>query len=59
MADALGVSMDAAEYKRVVLGLIVHKFISDAFEQIHISQKNRVALASHRMKRSFKVHDSE
>ncbi len=33
MADALGGSMDAAEYKHVVLGLIFLKYISDAFEE--------------------------
>ena len=33
MADALRGSMDAAEYKHVVLGLIFLKFISDAFEE--------------------------
>ncbi len=33
MADALRGSMDAAEYKRVVLGLISPKHISDAFEE--------------------------
>ncbi len=35
MADALRGSMDAAEYKHVVLGLIFLKFISDAFEEHH------------------------
>ena len=35
MADALGGSMDAAEYKHVVLGLIFLKYISDAFEEMH------------------------
>jgi type I restriction-modification system DNA methylase subunit len=33
MADALRGSMDAAEYKHVVLGLISLKYISDAFEE--------------------------
>ena len=33
MADALRGSMDAAEYKYVVLGLIFLKYISDAFEE--------------------------
>ncbi len=33
MADALRGSMDAAEYKHVVLGLIFLKHISDAFEE--------------------------
>jgi HsdM N-terminal domain/Type I restriction modification DNA specificity domain len=33
MADALQGSMDAAEYKHVVLGLIFLKYISDAFEE--------------------------
>ena len=35
MADALRGSMDAAEYKHVVLGLIFLKYISDAFEWQH------------------------
>jgi type I restriction enzyme M protein len=35
MADALRGSMDAAEYKHVVLGLIFLKYISDAFEDQH------------------------
>ena len=33
MADSLRGSMDAAEYKHVVLGLIFLKYISDAFEE--------------------------
>ena len=35
MADALRGSMDAAECKHVVLGLIFLKYISDAFEERH------------------------
>ena len=35
MADALRGSMDAAEYKHVVLGLIFLKYISDDFEERH------------------------
>ena len=35
MADALRGSMDAAEYKHVVLGLIFLKYISDAFLEMH------------------------
>jgi type I restriction-modification system DNA methylase subunit len=35
-ADALRGSMDAAEYKHVVLGLIFLKYISDAFEELHV-----------------------
>ena len=35
MADALRGSMDAAEYRHVVLGLIFLKYISDAFEETH------------------------
>ena len=35
MADALRGSMDAAEYKHVVLGLIFLKYISDAIEERH------------------------
>jgi type I restriction enzyme M protein len=34
-ADKLRSNMDAAEYKRVVLGLIFLKYISDAFEEKH------------------------
>src|SRR5262245_18790081 len=34
-ADALRGSMDAAEYKHVVLGLIFLKYISDAFGERH------------------------
>jgi len=34
-ADALRGSMDAGEYKHVVLGLIFLKYISDAFEEHH------------------------
>ncbi len=33
MADALRGSMDAGEYKHVVLGLVFLKYISDAFEE--------------------------
>ena len=32
-ADALRGSMDASEYKHVVLGLIFHEYISDTFEE--------------------------
>src|SRR3990170_1878717 len=39
MADALRGSMDAAEYKHVVLGLIFLKYISDAFEEHHAQLK--------------------
>ena len=35
MADALRGSMDAAEYKHVVLGLLFLKYISDAFDAKH------------------------
>ena len=35
MADTLRGSMDAAEYKHVVLGLVFLKYISDAFEETH------------------------
>lgn len=34
-ADTLRGSMDAAEYKGVVLGLIFLKYISDAFDELH------------------------
>ena len=36
MADTLRGSMDAAEYKHVVLGLLFLKYISDAFEERHV-----------------------
>ena len=42
MADALRGSMDAAEYKHVVLGLIFLKYISDAFEERHASGAGRM-----------------
>ena len=35
MADTLRGSMDAAEYKHVVLGLVFLKYISDAFEEAY------------------------
>jgi type I restriction enzyme M protein len=38
-ANALRGSMDAAEYKHVVLGLIFLKYISDAFETQHASPR--------------------
>ena len=43
MADALRGSMDAAEYKHVVLGLIFLKYISDAFEEAHTKLVDEVA----------------
>ena len=39
MADTLRGSMDAAEYKHVVLGLIFLKYISDAFEEHYAKLK--------------------
>ena len=43
MADAMRGSMDAAEYKHVVLGLIFLKYISDAFEEAHGNLLQEVA----------------
>ncbi|MBI1995323.1 MAG: type I restriction-modification system subunit M N-terminal domain-containing protein, partial [Deltaproteobacteria bacterium] len=43
MADALRGSMDAAEYKHVVLGLIFLKYISDAFEAKHTELESQRA----------------
>ena len=43
MADALRGSMDAAEYKDVVLGLIFLKYISDAFEEARAKLEAEVA----------------
>ena len=40
MADALRGSMDAAEYKHVVLGLIFLKYISDAFDAVYSELEN-------------------
>src|SRR5215211_6571673 len=42
-ADALRGSMDAAEYKHVVLGLIFLKYISDAFEEYHAELETKIA----------------
>ena len=42
MADAMRGSMDAAEYKHVVLGLIFLKYISDAFEEQHARLQSEV-----------------
>jgi type I restriction enzyme M protein len=42
-ADALRGSMDAAEYKHVVLGLLFLKYISDAFEEQHAKLEADVA----------------
>ena len=42
MADALRGSMDAAEYKHVVLGLIFLKYVSDAFEETRAQLETEV-----------------
>lgn len=42
-ADILRGSMDASEYKHVVLGLIFLKYISDAFEELHAQLQNEVS----------------
>lgn len=39
MADKLRGSMDAAEYKHVVLGLLFLKYVSDSFEELHTELK--------------------
>lgn len=41
MANALRGSMDASEYKHVVLGLIFLKYVSDAFEEKHAFLKDK------------------
>jgi len=46
MADALRGSMDAAEYKHVVLGLIFLKYISDAVEEQHAKLEGEKALGA-------------
>src|SRR5512147_1989398 len=38
-ADKLRKNIDAAEYKHIVLGLIFLKYISDAFEDLHVKLK--------------------
>ena len=43
MADTLRGSMDAAEYKHVVLGLIFLKYISDAFEEMQVRLEDEQA----------------
>jgi type I restriction enzyme M protein len=45
-ADALRGSMDAAEYKHTVLGLIFLKYISDAFEEQHAKLESETALGA-------------
>ena len=45
-ADALRSNMDAAEYKHVVLGLIFLKYISDAFEELHVSLEAERAIGA-------------
>ncbi len=42
-ADKLRNNMDAAEYKHVVLGLIFLKYLSDAFDERHISLKDELS----------------
>ncbi len=46
MADTLRGSMDAAEYKHVVLGLIFLKYISDAFEEMHARLEGELELGA-------------
>ena len=43
MADTLRGSIDAAEYKHVVLGLIFLKYISDAFEEMQVRLEDEQA----------------
>ena len=46
MADALRGSMDAAEYKHVVLGLLFLKYVSDAFEEVRAELESEVELGA-------------
>ncbi len=46
-ANALRGSMDAAEYKHVVLGLIFLKYISDSFESHHAKLEAERAQGHH------------
>lgn len=46
-ADKLRSSMDAAEYKHIVLGLIFLKYISDAFDERHAYIKTAAANPKH------------
>ncbi len=43
MADAMRGSMDAAQYKHVVLGLIFLKYISDAFEERRVAIQDEIS----------------
>ncbi len=43
IANTLRGSMDAAEYKHVVLGLIFLKYISDAFQELHDRLQSQVS----------------
>ncbi len=43
MADSLRDSMDSAEYKHVVLGLVFFKYISGAFKEAHAKLEAEVA----------------
>ncbi|MBF8250456.1 MAG: type I restriction enzyme M protein [Deltaproteobacteria bacterium] len=40
-ADKLKKKMDAVEYKHIVLGLILLKYISDAFEELYSEVEGR------------------
>ena len=46
MADALRGSMDAAEYKHVVLGLVFLKYISDAFDEAYAYLQTQVEVGA-------------
>ena len=46
MADALRGSMDSAEYKHVVLGLLFLKYVSDAFEEAKNELEAEVGLGA-------------
>ncbi len=58
MADALRGSMDAAEYKHVVLGLIFLKYISDAFEEQHAKLEAEKAQGAGRVRAMHGAHQS-
>ena len=59
MADALRGSMDAAEYKHVVLGLIFLKYISEAFEEQHAIQEQVKDLEKQKRRQRQRIFDVE
>ena len=55
-ADKLRGSMDASEYKYVVLGLIFLKYISDKFEEKYIELKKMVKILKSKIITLLKIY---